>query len=586
MLKLNGKVYCWGNDENGQLGNGSTGSTIYPGEVRNLSDVVQVSAGALHACALTQQGRIACWGSRLGHSSEPNSHVPVWVSGENYVQVSSGGQHTCGLRSNGKVYCWGESVSVRVVNAKKGGVYGSARSTPHVAKYVNEKGGLSDISGIVQISSGGNHSCALTSKGNVRCWGRNSRGQLGIGEEAVNPNLLAKNELVRDTSGNKGSLLQGVVQVSSGLLFTCALKDDGTVNCWGYENLNYLGNGGDSSPYPSVVRGTSANSSLRDVVQIDSGFYNSCALKQNGSLICWGDYSNGALGEQITGYVSHSIVIKGIPKARGVSVGYSTCALMSAGNIKCWGNNTYAQLGHGGGNKIFGFPMDVLSAAESSRFNAGADGGRYACQDNAGHCALSGVLLSLDSGRSTTNETSPLVNVTGLKAGETISLYSDNTCLTELGRRTSSGSVTLTGAISENEEFLLYARVDGASFNNNVCFKTGITLDTVLPEDLTVSELSPADSTQPQISGTGGIPDDTIKIYLNDETCSDDAALAGEATVRRNNSWSVDTNPNYIWEARTISGRVQVFYFYAKSVDPSGNESACSAGEYQTLVRP
>ena len=597
-LKPNGSVNCWGTDGNGQLGNGNQGGDPHPGEVNNISNMVQISAGSHHACALNREGRVACWGNgqygKLGHGSKSDSHIPVWVSGNNYVQVSAGNFHTCAVRSDGKVNCWGQDVAPRLVRRGNTvlGVYASDRSSPTVAKYLKEDR-LLDITDILQVAVGLGHTCGLTFSGKVLCWGHNDYGAFGIGSSSVS--FSSNGVFVRDTTGSEGSVLEDVVQVTAGGFFSCALKSDGTVNCWGYANNWRLGGEGYSNTYPIVVHDTSGavNSSLTDVIQIESDFRHTCALKKDGRVICWGYPSDGALGHGQTAFDSNRnnpnrpVVVRGISTAVGVSAGYnSSCALLVTGEMKCWGQNDQGQLGYGRSG-LFSSPVDVLTGGvSSSRFHTGADRGRYACEESAGRCSLSGIVLSLP-GLSHTNEASPVVRVHGLNIGGTIRFYSDEACSSGLSGTLSSGSVTLTNAVREGEEFSPYFKVDGTAVSNTTCFRTGLTFDRMAPAVPTISGLSPDDSSTPTVSGSGGIAGDTIKVYLDDDTCSDSATLVGEVVVK-GSTWSVSTAPNYDWDERTPSGRAQIFYFYAQAVDTAGtgNESDCSVGEFQALIRP
>src|SRR5207247_1427933 len=113
-LTTGGAAYCWGSNDNGELGNGSTTSSSVPVAVTAPGlTFTAVSAGGCHTCGVTPSGAVYCWGSnaygQLGNGSTTSSSVPVAVSagGRTFTAVSAGYLHTCGLTSGGAGYCWG-----------------------------------------------------------------------------------------------------------------------------------------------------------------------------------------------------------------------------------------------------------------------------------------------------------------------------------------------------------------------------------------------------------------------------------------------------------------------------------------------
>ena len=187
----------------------------------------------------------------------------------------------------------------------------------------------------------------------IKCWGHNIYGQLGLGH-------------TNSIGDNEGSLSQdfvnvgaNVLQVSVGSWHTCALLEDQSIKCWGYNRSGSLGfpsrnNISDPSSIPPLDVGF-------PVTQIASGSNFNCALGENGQVKCWGDNSQGQLGYGHTDDLADSTeepltriplvdIGQGVKK---VSLGYShACALLNDGNVKCWGNNRFAQLGLGHKNII------------------------------------------------------------------------------------------------------------------------------------------------------------------------------------------------------------------------------------------
>jgi alpha-tubulin suppressor-like RCC1 family protein len=216
-LRNGGRVQCWGasssDGRGGQAdGDGSTTNALKPVTVSGLSGAVAISALDNQSCALISGGHVRCWGQditeQFGDGSKKDTLTPVTVIGPSGALPVSSGGHSCALTSDGGVQCWGSN---RFGQLGDGSTTGSM--TPVTVS------GLSDA---VAVSAGDYHTCALTSSGRVQCWGANSNGQLGDGTGA-----LARLTPVT-VSG-----LSGVVAVSAGNAHSCALYHDGAVSCWG-----------------------------------------------------------------------------------------------------------------------------------------------------------------------------------------------------------------------------------------------------------------------------------------------------------------------------------------------------------------
>jgi len=215
VLTAGGGVKCWGINNYGQLGDNSVSTRFSPVDVYGLSSgVAQIGAGVDHSCALMTTGAVKCWGAagRLGDGTLNYSLIPVNVIGlpSNVVQISVGGLHTCVLTSSGALWCWGANDRGQV---GIGSIGGSALVPMPVV-------GLG--SGVIQVRSGIDHSCAVKTGGSLVCWGSNISGQLGNGTAIDSPVPV-----------NVTGLSSGVVQVSGGGTHTCALMSSGGVKCWG-----------------------------------------------------------------------------------------------------------------------------------------------------------------------------------------------------------------------------------------------------------------------------------------------------------------------------------------------------------------
>jgi len=339
-----GTVLCWGSNEYGQLGNGSTANSTEPGSVVGLgSGVVSIAAGYDSTCALTNLGSVWCWGDnaagQLGNGAYTQSHVPVQVLNStgnaplsDITSIAAGQTHTCAVTSAGAALCWGDNSKGELGNGTE---IGSKLPTP--------VSGLS--SAVASISAGANFTCAATTNGEAMCWGEGSSGQLGGGVAASSPTPTA----VTDSTGN--APLGGVVAISAGFENSCALANGGTVLCWGANNSGQLGNGntGSASSVPVAVVNSTGQSPLTGVLAISSGLDDTCAVTGGGAALCWGANGNGQLGNGNTADSSVPVNVSSLSTgAVAIASGYHhTCAVTSGGAAECWGFNADGQLASG-----------------------------------------------------------------------------------------------------------------------------------------------------------------------------------------------------------------------------------------------
>ena len=175
-LTATGQAYCWGWNGYGQLGNNSTTKSSIPVAVQMPAGVLfrSIAAGYAHTCALTTEGKAYCWGmnqyGQLGNNSTTKSSIPVAVqmpAGVSFQSIAAGYTHTCALTATGQAYCWGEGSSGRLGN--------NSTTSSRIPVAVQMPAGVSFQS----IAAGYTHTCALTTEGKAYCWGRNTDGQLG-----------------------------------------------------------------------------------------------------------------------------------------------------------------------------------------------------------------------------------------------------------------------------------------------------------------------------------------------------------------------------------------------------------------------
>jgi alpha-tubulin suppressor-like RCC1 family protein len=217
------RVWCWGRNNVGQLGDGTTTPHAAPAEVAGLATLEPVALAAFdrHSCALLSDGRVACWGAnssgQLGDGGDAAYRsAPVFTSALNdAIGVSAGGEHTCAVRANGVAVCWGSNEMGQL-----GAEVDSESRVPVVA-----------LDNVAAVAAGSAHSCALRREGDVYCWGSNDSGQLGFSAAAIQRRPTRVGDL-RD-----------VVQITAGASHTCARLGTGSLRCWGANLRGQLGDG-------------------------------------------------------------------------------------------------------------------------------------------------------------------------------------------------------------------------------------------------------------------------------------------------------------------------------------------------------
>jgi alpha-tubulin suppressor-like RCC1 family protein len=386
-----GTVKCWGDNDAGQLGNGTGENSPIPVTVSSITNASAVSAASFHTCALLSGGKIECWGDnedgQLGNGTTTGSSTPVQVSGITSASaVSASGYDTCALISGGTVECWGENDYGQLGDGVTSHGFKEPieevdySPTPVMVKGITDATAVS-VGGSVE----GSHTCALLSGGTVVCWGWNGYGQLGNGTTKDSAIPVAVSGIANASA------------ISAGMSHTCALLSGGTVECWGSNELGQLGNGKKKdSPIPVDAEG------ITDASAISAGMSHTCALLSGGTVNCWGSNDYGQLGNGTQEDSAIPVAVSGIANASAISAGSDhTCALLSGGTVKCWGENGEGQFGNGTEENspipVTGATAGPIRHAEGGTCALGKGGRDLGCLEFGGDCNID-VSGTLDSG--------------------------------------------------------------------------------------------------------------------------------------------------------------------------------------------
>jgi alpha-tubulin suppressor-like RCC1 family protein len=319
-----------------------------------------VAAGVVQTCAVDPDGAVWCWGSNvrglLGVGSDDfmlSSALPRRVTGfgEAVSTVAAGPFGTCVATASGIAWCWGEDTCGQLGRGHQDDYCGDDPPSPAPVPVR----GLH--AGVIAVTVGFQHACALVRPGAVWCWGR-----------------ADQDYRVQHTPAPVSGLERGVVALTAGLNHTCALLTVGAVQCWGWFSGG-LPNGGFESATPVTLPGW--ESGIRAVA---AGATHVCALRTNGIVECWGQNEQGQLGRGTAGWEQPTVPapVVGLPAAvRAITAGgATTCATLVTGALWCWGFNEAGQLGLGQANDgphprpepVLAPTLPVIDAVTSSAF--------------------------------------------------------------------------------------------------------------------------------------------------------------------------------------------------------------------------
>jgi alpha-tubulin suppressor-like RCC1 family protein len=387
-----GEVRCWGSNTSGQLGDGTTTNRPTPAPVQGLTGVTAIAVGRVHGCALVS-GELRCWGGnmrgQIGDGTTTQRPAPVAIKGLPPITAVEAGDafHTCALAATGSTFCWGWNQYGQSGGGKQNDPFDQNRS-------IHTPTAIEGVANAIAISvAGAGNSCALIRGGQVRCWGWNNFGQLGNGITPLG-NMTSPERPHSATPVTVQGLSAVAITGASGTGHVCAITSDRRVQCWGHNGLGQRGDGRHVHlAAPSTVPGVS------DVTVVTGGADHTCAIISGGRVRCWGYNNEGQLGDGTTTarptpvpvlladnvHVPRPVQVAGLTGATMVVAGTDhSCAVVAEGRVRCWGSNARSQLGNGSTTSSAS-PVDVRGLSGVTAIAAGGDhtcavaGGQLSC---------------------------------------------------------------------------------------------------------------------------------------------------------------------------------------------------------------
>ena len=335
-LQPDGKAWCWGSNERGQLGSSApmqrcAGDNFpcsgTPLPVDGDPRFTRIAASIMHTCALDVGGQAWCWGAgqggQLGDGRRESSPVPVAVAGGLQFATLAGsvsGTVNCALSAAGKAWCWGPDIDGLLGNGTR---EGSDVPVPVLS---------SDA--FISISVGQRHACGVTTAGDAYCWGLNWFGNLGVGS-AGGDGGLGRSTVPRAVVG-----ALKFTRIAAGGEHTCALAASGKAYCWGLGHLTGTTGAASYVSSPVAVAGD------RTYVAISAGFSHTCALTVSGQIDCWGENFDGKLGNGAFAESETPVRVDSAETFVDVAVGGAHTCAVTAGQVAwCWGGNPWGGVG-------------------------------------------------------------------------------------------------------------------------------------------------------------------------------------------------------------------------------------------------
>jgi uncharacterized repeat protein (TIGR02543 family) len=354
-VTTNGRLYGWGRNDYGQVGDGET----IPNEIRPRStpklinftglqsgEIIQiVEASLAHTLAVTTSGRVYAWGRNfygaLGDGTTTNRTTPTLISftglqsGETIQSVEAGGGRSLALTTSGRVYAWGYNPQGQVGDGTT-----TARTTPTLISFT----GLQSGEIIQSVAALGSHALALTTSGRVYAWGVNNSGQLGDGTTTWRKTPT----LISFTGLQSGEIIKSV---AAGVYHSLAVTTSGRVYAWGNNNDGELGDDTTTDRNTPTLISFTGLQSGEIIKSVAAGVHHSLAVTTSSRLYAWGNNTHGQLGDGTTTarttptLISFTGLQSGETIKSVVALENQSLAVTTSGRLYAWGNNSHGQLG-------------------------------------------------------------------------------------------------------------------------------------------------------------------------------------------------------------------------------------------------
>lgn len=348
-IRSDSKLYCWGYNAAGQVGDGTNGVKDTPVKISDYYTWLQVEAGIYHTCGIKTDKTLYCWGynkyGQLGDGTVNNLSLPTKVGTNIWSAITAGGMHTCGITaSDSRLYCWGNNEYGQLG-------YGTIVNSQVPIKIGDEAWSL--------IAAGQYNTCGIkTADKKLYCWGYNLWGQIGDGTSGSGTQKNTPVKISDDVW----------LKISVGNDSVCGIKGDKKLYCWGNNGDGQLGDGTrtDYDNNGNII-GNNNNKNVPSKIgddtwlEITAKGFHTCGIKEaDGKLYCWGSNIYGKLGDgTVTTFDSGGNIVENNNKLSPVKIGGDTWLAIIAGGghtcgmletdrkLYCWGWNETGQLGDG-----------------------------------------------------------------------------------------------------------------------------------------------------------------------------------------------------------------------------------------------
>lgn len=336
-------VRCWGENDDGQIGDGSTRVAWRPAPVSGLSQVAAIAAGRRHACAVLEDGTARCWGDnehgQLGDGTEIDRSAPVVVRDlRGAIAIGAGDAHTCAVLHDGSMRCWGSNGSGQLGRGAPWGM-SKTRTTPtsegpmRLPERSTTPVRVPGVRRVWRVELGRQRTCAVqragasaaARDGAVRCWGL----------------VAASSDARRAPATTPTPRVVPRAPPSDDAALACSVGGDGGVSCTGrpFGGARALGEEPPVQTRPFVLRGA------RDVTQVVVSAQHGCVVDRSGRVRCWGHNHRGQLADGSVPMRSAPAPVLGLARAVELAVGgRHACARLDDGGVRCWGENQWRQI--------------------------------------------------------------------------------------------------------------------------------------------------------------------------------------------------------------------------------------------------